>query len=164
MRGTIIALLASILLTPIASLAESPQAPSLGDLTRAGSEPYEARRPPESFAQRLLDALKHSGEAHGGGLFAGAGYEQARRRIDIDMTASDLLAHFATQLNEAGWLPTLIHHDGPIALQAWRFTDDSGRSFHALMLVEEVAEPELTSRNVTLRLTRIAAPGPQRDA
>ena len=69
----------------------------------------------------------------------------------------DLLTHYAAQLLDAGWSPTFTHHDGPIALQAWRFTDSSARLWHALLIIEDSSRSPGSQRNITLRLTRISS-------
>jgi hypothetical protein len=126
MRQRCLVVLVALLLLPALTSADPERPPTLSDLTKAGAGTYQPRQREEPFAGRLLSALKHpGGEFRASGWSTGPDYEQCTGSLVDSTSVSDLLGFYAAQLSEAGWSSTLVHQDGPIAIQAWRFTDSS---------------------------------------
>jgi hypothetical protein len=54
----------------------------------------------------------------------------------------ELAAHYAVQLEKAGWTRTDDGHSGPLAWHAWRFQDDENEPWQGLFFVMKLLGTE----------------------
>lgn len=81
---------------------------------------------------------------------------EAYTRLQVDMTPEALVAHYAAQLERAGWtLGAAVQADG-VALRSGSARDPQGRTWHGVLTAQRIGDgPE---RDVTLRVVRPGAP------
>jgi len=63
---------------------------------------------------------------------------EATLRADLDVAV--LEAHYAAQLEEAGWIRHDRAQSGPLVWSAWTFQDEGGRDWRGFLLAMEMAE------------------------
>lgn len=99
--------------------------------------------------------VQQAGAARGRGA-SGRRRRERRRRIQTELRAAQVLAHYSALLEKRGWQFNAAVNEGAVALRTGIFKDDRGSSWHALLL----AAPSAVAAqrvNVTIRLTRLVA-------
>lgn len=95
--------------------------------------------------------------ARGGGTSGSSERVESVVFLTTDLTAAELLAHYAAQLRQHGWTALDEAVSAGIAVQTWRFTDEEGKAWHATLLAVELLEGrqrEMVLRAVELSLLR----------
>lgn len=79
-------------------------------------------------------------ESRGGGGGSGRWYSEAYLETDLNLTT--IAAHYATQLDKAGWKRLDEGQNGPVAWQRWTFVDEQNEEWKGLFfIVKEAANP-----------------------
>jgi hypothetical protein len=88
-----------------------------------------------------------------GGSSGGGGDEwTARARLQGELSPDQVLRHYSAQLQESDWIPlTQVSGEG-VAVQTYRWLDDEGEEWYALLTVG--ARSPDTPRLITLTLTQ----------
>lgn len=116
------------------------------DPVMSGRAPRPALTPPEG--------ARYGG---GGGSESSPGYEATQMTLHTEMAPAQLVAHYAAQLQGAGWTPGPASPGEDVAAQSFRHRDAEGRSWHAVL--EALAIPESDRRDVVFRVYQVPPPG-----
>jgi hypothetical protein len=90
----------------------------------------------------LLAPVGAEQRSEGGGGGDEQAYSSATVQTDLDLPA--LGAHYARQLERAGWTRTGEGADGPTAWSTWSFADDEGRPWRAVFVALRL--PDIAGR------------------
>jgi hypothetical protein len=83
------------------------------------------------------------------GMSSGQNSRESVAEIETDMSAADLVTHFAAQLRNEGWTLSSRFGDAEIAVLTARKSDAEGRELRGILLATSYAEPR--SRTVSFR-------------
>lgn len=76
----------------------------------------------------------------GGGGGSDSYYSSATLETDADLT--ELIPHYAGQLEQAGWTRTDGGQSGPVGWHSWTFQDEDGEPWRALFFILKLPETE----------------------
>lgn len=107
-----------------------------------GDFPFPALFPP--------DGAKSSGA---GGSSSGMNSAEQSTDVETEMTAGDLLVHYADQMAQAGWAPDAASEYRSVAYQSWILLDAEGTEWHGLLVV--LPGGDEGRKQCSLRITRL---------
>ncbi len=98
------------------------------------------------LAQNLIPPLKPPTGAQQMGGGGGSSQDRADTSATLETATAlpilELAAHYAVQLEKAGWTRTDDGHSGPLAWHAWRFQDDENEPWQGLFFVMKLLGTE----------------------
>lgn len=95
-------------------------------------------------------------KSQGGGGSSSSGNSLERSTyVEVEMSAGELLVHYASQLSAAGWQPDAAVEYKSVGYQSWILLDEAGKEWHGLMLVIPTLRGE-NKHEVSMRVSRIA--------
>jgi len=96
---------------------------------------------PESVIPRLSPPPEARPSRRGsGGGGSSDGEEHANTSLEIDFAPAAVEAHYARQLESAGWMRSDGGSDGPMAWSTWTFADDEGQAWEGLFTALRLSE------------------------
>jgi hypothetical protein len=81
--------------------------------------------------------LPRAGRFVGGGSSGGVGTAESTMHIATELAVAALAAHYAAQLEQAGWTRRDAGQGGPLCWSSWTFQDEGGRNWQGTFFVLE---------------------------
>jgi hypothetical protein len=110
----------------------------------------------KSLVRKIFAQLSAPSAAtlRGGGGGSSGDEEYWRQRVETSLSSSEVLGHYAAQLDALGWRRGPSHHESDFALQLWTFRDPEEKSWRGILTVSHSAA-EADRQNVMLQLIRL---------
>lgn len=120
-----------------------------------GADRYEAMMAMqhEDFPFPALYPPEGAKSAGGGGSSSGLNSSEQSTSVETEMSAGDLVVHYADQMAQAGWAPDAATEYRSVAYQSWILLDAEGTEWHGLFLV--LPGGDEGRKECKLRITRL---------
>ncbi len=82
--------------------------------------------------------LPRAARSRGGGSSGGGSTAESTMAIETELDAAALAAHYAGQLEQAGWIRRGAGQGGPLFWSSWTFQDEEGRNWQGTYFVLEM--------------------------